>query len=441
MPAMTDINHYVRWFRSSSPYIHAHRGKTFVVMFGGEALLDDNFSHLIHDLALLHGLGIRLVLVHGLRPQIEARLKHKGIACHYHPSGLRITDAPALECVKEAAGVARVEIEALFSLGIAESPMAGLRLLTTSGNFVLAKPLGVLEGIDLQHTGEVRGVKNEALQNQLNDGNIVVLSPLGYSPTGEVFNLRAEEVATAVAGALKADKLLILTEGPCQVQSTSQMPSHLTDNEAEALLEQDAFTPDIADHVRAAVSAIRRSVGRVHLIDRHMDGALLLELFTREGQGTLISAEPFEQLRPAHLEDIGGILELIEPLEQEGILVKRPREKLEMEIDDFIVIERDGLIIGCAALHTFPQQHAGELACLALHSEYRGQQRGLRLLNHIENLAREKGLKQLFLLTTRTTHWFIEKGFQLADFDQLPLQRRQCLNYKRNSKVLIKWLT
>ncbi len=438
---MTDFGNYVRWFRSSSPYIHAHRGKTFVVMFGGEALLDPAFPHLIHDIALLHGLGIRLVLVHGLRPQIEMRLNDKGIVCRYHPNGLRITDARALECVKEAAGVARVEIEALFSLGVAESPMAGLRLSTTSGNFVLAKPVGVVDGIDLQHTGEVRGVKSEAIHAQLDTGSIVVLSPLGYSPTGEVFNLRAEEIATAVAGALKADKLLILTESPCQVQNTSKTLPYLTDNEATELLAQGAFAPDIADHVRAAVSATGQGVDRVHLIDRHIDGALLLELFTREGVGTLISAAPFEQLRPARLEDIAGILELIEPLEQEGILVKRPREKLEMEIGDFIVIERDGLVIGCAALHPFPQQHTGELACLALHPEYRGQQRGLRLLNHIENQARQLGLKSLFLLTTRTTHWFLEKGFQLTDFASLPLQRRQCLNYKRNSKVLIKWLT
>lgn len=434
-----DTTAYVRWFRSSSPYIHAHRGRTFVVTCGGEALLDPAFSHLIHDLALLHGLGIRLVLVHGIRPQIEARLAAKGLSSRY-VQGMRITDAATLECVKDAAGRAWIEVEALFSMGLADSPMAGVRLRVSSGNFVIAKPVGVRDGVDFEHTGEVRRIDREAILNQLDQGNLVILAPLGYSPTGEVFNLSAEEVAVATAVALQADKLLILAESPCRLRDDLQPIPQMTCQEARALLGQDRFDAATARHVQAAVTAVSQGVARVHLLDRHVDGALLLELFSRDGIGTLISAEPFETLRPARLDDIPGILELIEPLEQEGILVKRSREKLEMAIGDFWVIDRDGLVIGCAALHVFPQAQTGELACLALHPDYRGQGRGQRLLEHVEERARNQGLTSLFVLTTRTAHWFLERGFQPAGFDALPPVRKQCVNLQRNSKVLCKWL-
>jgi amino-acid N-acetyltransferase len=430
---------FVRWFRSALPYIHAHRGRTFVVTFEGFALKDPNFPHLIHDLALLHGLGIRLVLVYGLRPQVEARLKAQGQSLCYF-GGLRVTSAQALECVKEAAGLARLEIEALFSMGLADSPMAGVRIWVSSGNFVIAKPVGVREGIDFEYTGEVRRIDRDGILKQLDQGNLVLLAPLGYSPTGEVFNLSAIEVATACACALKADKLLILAEAPCRTRHDGKLIPHMTSQEARAHLAQGEFDPDLARYVQAAVDAIGQGVGRVHLLDRHLDGALLMELFSRDGVGTLIAAEPFETLRQAELNDIPGILELIEPLEREGILVKRSREKLETEIGDFWILVRDGLVVGCAALHVYPEARIGELACLALHPDYRGQGRGQRLLEHIETQARSQGLTSLFALTTRASHWFLERGFQKAALSDLPLERRQCLNLKRNSKVLLKRL-
>lgn len=428
---------FVRWFRSALPYIHSHRGRTFVVHFGGEAIADPAFSGLIHDLALLHGMGIRLVLVHGIRPQIEARLQQRNLACRYH-RGLRITDSAALECVKEAAGQARVEIEARLSMGVADSPMAGVRLRVASGNFIVAKPLGVIDGIDFEYTGEVRRVDGEAIARLLDQELLVLIPPLGYSPTGEVFNLRAEAVATAVATTLRADKLLLLLETPCLLGKTRV--DQLTVPAARQHLDQGDFSGEIAPHVDAAVHAVEGGVPRVHLLDRRQDGTLLLELFTRDGAGTLISQQPFETLRSATLEDIGGILELIGPLERAGILVKRSREKLEMELEDYCVIERDGLVIGCAALHPFAEAKMGELACLVLHPEYRGENRGQRLLEHIEQRARHLGLRRLFVLTTRTAHWFLEHGFKPGNFTELPLERQRCYNYQRNSKVLFKWL-
>jgi amino-acid N-acetyltransferase len=438
-PGASEQSRFVRWFRDSSPYIHAHRGRTFVVSFGGEALADGLFDNLVHDFALLNSLGVKLVLVHGARPQVEQRLKLRGGQMHY-VDGLRVTDAQALECVKEAAGTVRVEIEALLSMGLAHSPMAGARIRVTSGNFVVARPLGVRGGVDFGHTGEVRRVDVDGIRGKLDQGEVVLLSPIGYSPTGEVFNLGAEEVAVAVAAALRADKLLLLTEQDCRRPDDGSPIRQLTTAEAEALLKSSALAEDAAAHLKAAVNACLRGVRRAHLLNRRTDGAALLELFTRDGVGTLVSLSPFETLRQAEVKDVAGILELIKPLEKKGVLVKRSREHLETEVHDYSVIERDGMILGCAALHPYPEQAMGELACLALHADYRGENRGDRLLEHIEAKARGLGLTKLFALTTQTAHWFREHGFEPAAVADLPPTRQASYNPRRNSKILLKRL-
>jgi amino-acid N-acetyltransferase len=428
---------FVRWFRASTPYIHAHRGRTFVVSFGGEALAQGAFAELAHDFALLNSLGVRLALVHGARPQIEQRLQMRGVELRYE-QGLRVTDALALECVKEAVGVARLDIEALLSMGLANSPMAGARIRVASGNFVVAKPLGVRDGVDFGHTGEVRRVDAEGLRCKLEQGDVVLLSPIGYSPTGEMFNLSAEDVATAVAIALRADKLLLLTEQDCRNQLAEGEIRQLTLREAEQLLQAGGLAAAIAPHLRAAASACNAGVQRAHLLNRSVEGAILLELFTRDGVGVLVSAAPFEEMRPATINDVGGILDLIKPLEDSGVLVKRSRERLEMEIEDYSVIERDGAIIACAALHGFPEDGMAELACLALHNDYRGDKRGERFLAYLENRAKSLALQKVFVLTTVTAHWFREHGFEPAGLGDLPMSRQGLYNYRRNSKVLIK---
>jgi amino-acid N-acetyltransferase len=438
MPHTDPASAFVRWFRGSSPYIHAHRGKTFVVYFGGEAVADPAFPSLVHDFALLNSLGIRLVLVHGIRPQIDARLTARGVEAYYH-QGVRVTDQAALDCVKEAAGTVRVEIEALMSMGLANSPMAGARIRVASSNFVAAKPVGVRDGVDFQHTGEVRRIDADGLRAALDRGDVVLLSAVGYSPTGEIFNLRSEEVATSAAIALKADKLILLSEDDCVCRQTGELLRQLTTAEADALLNDPAALPcGTASHLRAAARACAEGVERAHLLNRHIDGAALLELFTRDGVGTLVSRTPFESLRPARVGDVPGILDLIVPLEQKGVLVPRSRERLESEIEDYLVIERDGTIVGCAALHPFPAEGMGELACMALHPDYRGGNRGEWLLERIEAEAAAGGLARLFALTTQTAHWFRERGFEPAGVADLPEARRASYNPRRNSKVLIK---
>ena len=429
---------HIQWFRDSAPYIHAHRGRTFVVVFGGEAVADPAFPTLVHDIALLHSLGVRLVLVHGARPQIERRLRERGARIRY-VNGLRVTDADALACVKEAAGSVRVEIEALLSMGLANTPMSGARIRATSGNFVVARPLGVRERTDYRHTGEVRRIDGEAIRRQLEGGAVVLLSPLGYSPTGEVFNLSAEDVAVAAALALRADKLLGLVEADGVLDGRRRLIPQLSPVDAEGLLRGRRRLPeDVARQLAMAVHACRGGVARVHLVSRRVDGALLLELFTRDGVGTLITSEPFEGLRAATIEDVGGVLELIAPLEAEGILVRRSRERLEMEIDRFSVVERDGMIVACAALYPFPEGRGAELACLAVHPDYQRVGRGDALLRHVERRAAALGITRLFVLTTRTAHWFRERGFEPAAPRELSIRRRELYNYQRNSKVFVK---
>jgi len=432
--------HFIEDFRQSAPYIHAHRGRTFVLAFGGEAIADAGFSSLVHDIALLHSLGIRLVLVHGARPQIESRLTSRGAKLEY-ANGLRITDDAALACVKEAVGTVRVEIEALMSMGLANTPMSGVRLRTSSGNFVTARPLGIRDGIDYCHTGEVRRIDGAAIRQHLDDRRIVLLSPIGYSPTGEVFNLSAEEVATAAASELQADKLILMSESPELRDGRRRRLSQLSLIEATALINsRRQLDEDTLRQLGHALHACRHGVNRVHLVSRHREGALLLELFTRDGNGTLITAETYEGLRAATIDDVGGILGLIMPLEQEGILVKRSRELLEIEINHFHVIERDGSIIACAALYPAEDGRFAELACLAVHDDYRNHGRGDTLLKAIEDKALRSGLEKLFVLTTRTAHWFRERGFQPGDISQLPARKKNLYNYQRKSRMYVKTL-
>ena len=430
----------VNWFRATSPYNHAHRGKTFVVAFGGGAVAADDFAHLIHDIALLHGLGVRLVLVHGARPQIEERLALRGAAIHYI-NGLRVTDDAALACVKDAAGAVRVEIEALLSMGLANSPMAGARIRVASGNFVTARPLGVRNGVDYCHTGVVRRVDADAIRQRLDNQAIALVPPLGYSPTGEVFNLSAADVAGAVAGALGADKLILLDEGRPLVSSKGGTVDALTPHEADALVARRKRLPaETGLLLRTAAEACRRGVKRAHVVSRQRDGALLEELFTRDGVGTLITSEPYEQLRTALIDDVAGILELLAPLEEAGVLVRRSRELLETEIHHFSVLDRDGMVVGCAGLYPFDKDGMGELACLVVHPDYRGAGRGDELLAAVEQQAREAGLTKIFALTTQTAHWFRERGFEPMAVQGLPMAKRRLYNYRRNSKVLAKVL-
>jgi amino-acid N-acetyltransferase len=429
---------FVDWVRGAAPYFHAFRGKTFVLAFGGEVAHGDAMEDLCHDCNLLAALGVRLVLVHGARPQIEAELSRRGQRSRYH-NGLRVTDEAALECVKAAVGVTRIDIEAALSQGLPNTPMAGGYMRVTAGNFITARPIGVVDGIDFQYTGTVRKVIVEEIKADLDQQNVVLISNLGVSPSGEIFNLAMEEVAEAVAIALEAEKLIYLCDAPGLLDEKGRLIEAITADEAERMFNAGVgLTEDLHLFLPRAIKSVRNGVARAHLIDRDKDGGLLLEFFTRQGVGTMVSRDPLHRLRDATIDDVASLLKLLAPLEADGTLVRRGRELIEMEIDRFSLAEHDGVVVGCVALYPFPEDGMVEMAGLAVKAEYRRAGLGERLLQHITERARSAGFKELFVLTTRTEHWFRERGFREVGPEELPERKRDLYNFQRRSKVFVK---
>lgn len=431
-----DDKNNVKWFRNAAPYINAHRGKTVVLMFGGEAVAHPNFANIIHDIALLRSLGVKLVLVHGARPQIEERMKLQNVE-PLMEDNIRITDAGTLSAVKDATGSLRLDIEALLTMGLVNSPMHGSQIRVSTGNFVIAKPIGVKNGVDFKHTGTVRRIDTVGINTQLNFGSIVLLSPVGYSSTGEVFNLSLEDVATQTVISLKADKLITFTDADGLMNEQGELIKSCGVSTVKALL--DATDDPVKQLLmRAIIQSSENGVERCHCLNYENDSALLQELFTRDGAGTLIAKDYQEQISTATIDDVGGILELLAPLEAEGVLVKRSRELLEVEIERFTVIKKEDVIIACAALYPYPKENSGEVACVAIHPDYRKGNRGVRLINTIENLAKEKKLSSIFVLTTVSAHWFLEQGFTEQSVDSLPEDKKKMYNFQRKSKVFAK---
>ena len=431
----------VNWFRQSAPYVNAHRHKTFVIMVGGECIGHNNFPNIVNDIALLNTLGIKIVLVYGARPQIEQALLDNDVPSQFHQQQ-RITTEPAFVIIKQVVGQLQLEINAQLSKGLINTPMQGASINVISGNFITAQPIGINDGVDLCHTGKVRRVDVAGIKRQLEQHSIVVIGGIGYSLTGESFNLTAEEVATQVAVRLQADKMIgFCSENGVLDKQEKVIPEMFPEQAKQRLAELESagkILTGTAIYLRAAIASCAAGVPRSHLVSYREDGSLLQELFSRDGIGTQIVMASSEQLRPATIGDIGGIVDLIQPLEEQGLLVRRSREQLEVEIERFTVVERDGLIIGCAALYPAKDQRSGEMACVATHPEYRKASRGDALVKAISEQAKRLGLTSLFVLTTSSIHWFRERGFEPVTLEQLPIEKQALYNFQRNSKILIK---
>jgi len=441
----------INWFRAASPYINAHRGKTLVLGLPGSWLRSELLPTLTHDLTLLSHLGLRLVLCFGLRAQIDERLATAQEKSHI-VDGRRVTDASALDAIIREAGLARNDLEARLSMGLPNTPMAGARLAITSGNYVTAQPFGIHEGVDFQHTGAVREIHNEAITAILNAGHLVILPPLGYSLTGEVFNVTVAEVATECAIALKADKLAFFVDDLPIDDSGQDLRQASTDRIQRMLAESKSNSPEhsadapgnnaaLREILKHSVKACHQNVERVHLLKGGDPSALLRELFTRDGSGTMITIDRWEHIRPATIADVGGIIELIAPLQESGTLVTRSREELELDIENFVVSERDNTVVACAAMYLEPESATAEIACIATHAEYRGKGRADQLLTHLEKRATEHNCKSARILSTHTGHWFVARGYFETSPDQLPAVRRASYNEQRNSKIYCKDLS
>ncbi|MFA5663997.1 amino-acid N-acetyltransferase [Castellaniella sp.] len=430
---------FVRWFREVAPYVHDFRGKTFVVAFGGELIQDGGLESLVADLSLLSALGIRLVLVHGSRPQVNEQLRVKGHITQFG-RGTEPTSPEALECAKEAAGEIRLDIEAAFSQGLPNTPMSHAKIRVFSGNFVTARPVGVIDGTDYRRAGQVRKLDVSALRSVMDQGGIVLLSPLGFSPTGEAFNLAMEDLATNAAVALRAEKLIFLTQNRTVTETDGSVDTELARKDADDLLAQGILDEDTTVFLRHASLAVKRGVARAHLVPYPLDGSILLEIFTHDGVGTMVVEDTLEDLRAAEADDVGAIVQLIEPLEADGTLVPRGLAAIERELERFTVLEHDGVIYGCVAVIPYLDEGMAEMACLIVHPEWQGTGDGEKLLRHAETTARAMGVRRLFVLTTRTSHWFLKRGFVQGGVSDLPYEKRTHYNHSRNSLVFIKRL-
>ena len=433
---MSNTQDYVQWFRGAAPYIKAHRKKTFVIMVSDEVIYSDRFVGLVHDIALLKHLGIKLVILHGSRSSIDSHLAANNLDSRFHHN-IRITDSATLPYVLQAINAVRTHFEAQLSMGLPNTPMSGSEIILSSGNFVTGMPLGVIDGVDMQHSGKVRYIRHQAINELLDLNHVVLLSNIGYSRTGEVFNLPTEELAGEVARALRAEKLIYIYDGS---RESHEPATTLSTAGCEQLLQQPDSPPELRSLLQQAILAIKAQVKRVHLIDQQVDGGLLLELFTRDGYGTMVTNLFYEGCRQASIDDIGGIVSLVEPLENSGILVARSREQMELQIRHFQVIEKDGMIIACIACIPDEVERVAEIACLAVHPDYQRNGLASRLLQIAEERALQLDIHELYTLTTRTSHWFIEHGFNEKPGYKLPAARLASYNPARGSKILLKSL-
>ncbi|EFN52161.1 hypothetical protein CHLNCDRAFT_7287, partial [Chlorella variabilis] len=517
---------FVQFFRQASPYIEGHRSRTFVLAIPGEVVDQKDILHsLLEDVALLHGLGAKLVIVIGARPQINKAMRESGVEPRYE-HGYRVTDAASLQAAIRAAGQARMEVESrlskarAFGAGLCSMFLCqqqqqhyGPALTTVSGNYVAAKRKGVVGGVDYQLTGVVRFVQADPVRRQLSEGNVVLLSNLGYSAAGEVLNCDIYSVAARAAIDLAADKLIVMTT---QESQPLDLPLWLPLSDAEAMLLRmappgqhgememleddlqrapDRPTPSsspvpiaplphrhlagyasgsesgngsgasnssstaaldmdfdrwydlgLPPPLLAACAVCRSGVKRAHLVDARMDGGLLLELYSRDGVGSMISTDFYEGIRRAGMQDLASIQELLRPLEDRGVLVKRSEEQLLSELPYFTVLERESKVLGCAAMKPLGRNGEGdevaELAAFCVHPSYRGGGKGDSLLEYLESDAAQCGIQRLVLLTTRTADWFEQRGFKpagAAHLSQLlPPERRQRIDPLRNSQLYSK---
>ncbi|XP_011099393.1 probable amino-acid acetyltransferase NAGS1, chloroplastic isoform X1 [Sesamum indicum] len=507
----------VEAMREARPYIMAHRGSTLVVVLSSEIINGPHLPSILEDISLLHGLGVKFVLVPGTHIQIDRLLAERGSEPKYVGSH-RITDSDSLSAAMDASGSIGFMIEAKLSPGPSLSGMRrhggnGRRydgVNVASGNFVAAKRRGVVNGIDYASTGEVKKIDVSRIRERLAQDCIVLLSNLGYSSSGEVLNCNSYEVATACAMALGAEKLICIIDGPI-LDECGRLIHFLTLQDADMLIRKRAKQSETAaNYVKAvaqedlcaayddsnhAVSSLngkafsqaskfqngvgfdsgsgfwsseqgfaiggqesmsrlngylselaaaafvcKGGVQRVHLLDGTIAGVLLKELFQRDGVGTMVASDLYEGMRMARVTDVNGIKQLLLPLEESGTLIKRTEEEVLGALESFVVVEREGHVIACAALFPFFEEKCGEVAAIAVSPECRGQGQGDKLLDYIEKKASSLGLRTLFVLTTRTADWFVRRGFSECSIDNIPEERRKKINISRRSKYYMKKL-
>lgn len=412
-------------------YIPRFREKTFVIAVDGAVVTDENFANLLLDVAVLRSLNIRVVIVHGAAAQIQALGVERGIT----PSnldGTGITDAATLQLSLTAAN--RLTHEILEGLSTND-------LRAASPNAIIASPLGILQGVDHLFTGKVERVDTEMLQTLLAAGITPVIPPLGFDGDGKTYRVTSDTIALAIATALKAAKILFITTTDGLFHQGKLLKQMLA-ADLRTLIERKELSPEDTARARAAAAACLQGIPRVHLINGRTDESLLAEVFSNEGVGTLIYADEFQQIRPAQKKDIRALLRLTKNSVLSEELMKRTRASIEKNLGDYFVFEIDRNPVACVALHIYPEANAGELAFLFVAPSHENQGLGKKLIQFVENKARDLGLSELVTLSTQAFTYFQSKGgFSEGTPDNLPPARREKYDQSgRNSKVLVKKL-
>jgi len=414
-------------------YIPQFREKTFIIALDGAIVTDENFANIVLDVAVLRSLSIRVVLVHGAAERIKALADKQGIQVS-NLDGAGVTDAPTLELAIDVAN--RLTHEILEGLSAND-------LRAACSNAVVAHPLGIIQGVDHLFTGKVERVDTELLQTLLNQGVVPVVPPLGFDGDGKTYRVNSDSIAVAVAEALKAIKLIFMTSQDGLLHN-GHLIRQMLGADLQKLVQSAAagFAPEMVSKARHAAAACAAGVHRVHIINGHEDEGLLSEVFSNEGIGTLIYANEYEQIRPAKKKDVRAIQLLTKKAVEAEELVRRTRAEIEKNLTDYYIFEIDKNPVACVALHVYPAQQAGELASLYVDPSHENQGIGRKLIQFVENKAREMGLNELIALSTQTFTYFQSKGgFVEGTPDDLPPARREKYDHSgRNSKVLLKKL-
>ena len=434
---------FVQNFRLSAKYINQFNQNIFVIALSGYVFNESQFEKIAQDINLLHSLNIKVILVYGARPQVESILIKNKIPVRL-VKNMRVTSNAALKHVIEVNGAIRIKIEA--TLSTIKSMSEGMHL--SSGNFLTAMPVGIVDGIDMESTGKIRGVDVEAIKNKLNHHEIVIVSPIGYSPIGQIFNLSYEQTAANIAAAINADKLIYYVDANGILNERGELIPELTSEKAHKLISHIEEKPssesaqnlsyDDFNILKSSLFAIENKIKKVHLINRHIDGSLIEELFTEKGSGTILTELALENFRKATEGDIKDIYRILFPLEKRKILIERDLTQIKEMINQFYVLEHDKKFIGCVSLNSFKESL--ELASFSIEPKYQKLGFGKKLLKFCELEAKKLKYDEIFILTTQSEHWFAENEFKEKSKELMPTFKKETYQSERNSKYLTKKL-
>ena len=432
----SQMREHVDLIREVFSYNRRFQDALFVLKIDSPIIDHPYFSLLVKDLALLHQNGIKIIIIPGAHDRINEILTQYKIP-YDSARGVRISSEESINFIKMAAFDVCNKVMTLLS---------GNGIYSVIGNWVKARALGVVDGVDFKHTGQVERIRTEAVNTLLNEGHIPIFPCIGWNSNGDPYNVSSDELARVIAQSMQASKLFflsaedVLTNQSCTIPDDVSLSqdgrlSKLSLSQAEHFIKLNENNP-LSDKIHCAIAACQEGVDRVHILDGRIEGAVLKEIFSNLGIGTMVYSNIYERIRPMKRRDISSVLSLMKPFVDNGILIPRSREQLEEKLDDYVVYAMDGILHGCAALHRYGNQKA-EIAGLAVDNQFVHLKIGKKIVFYLLEKGKEAGLNEIFVLTTKTSDWFLNMGFVPAGLEALPEEKRLQYNRNRNSRILV----